>query len=423
MQGSRASDRSRAFCFYSHIAILALAVVLYLITQQELESSLIRYCTAGESHGKALVSIVEGMPSGVRVTPEMIARDLARRQLGYGRGGRMKIEKDAGEILSGVRFGLTMGTPIAVLVRNRDWENWGEKMSAEPVESKPEPLTQPRPGHADLPGILKTAQEDIRNILERASARETAARVAAGAVAKGLLAELGISVVSHVTAIGDVSSANARRPMPADMEETDASSVRCLDSEASEKMVAAIDAAAKEGDTLGGVFEVIAYGCPLGLGGFASWEERLDARLAKAVIGIQAIKGVEFGDGFGLAALPGSRAHDEIYHSNERGYYHQTNRAGGLEGGLTNGEPLVVRAAMKPIPTLGKPLATVDMATGQPASAFKERADVCAVPAAAVVGEAVVAIELANAIVEKFGGDCLVDIKAAWDHYRERISR
>lgn len=380
---------------------------------------MIRYSTAGESHGKALIALVEGMPSGVALTPDMIARDLARRQLGYGRGGRMKIEKDTGEIVSGVRFGLTIGSPVAVVIPNKDWENWRDKMSVEPGTTA-EPVVEPRPGHADLPGALKTGQSDVRNILERASARETAARVAAGAIAKALLAELGIAIVSHVTAIGGVE-ASALNPTPEDIDEIDDSPVRCLDAEASKKMVEAIENAAKEGDTLGGVFEVIAHGCPPGLGGYATAGERLDGRLAGALMGVQAIKGVEIGDGFALAGRLGSGAHDEIEYDPISGYYHSTNRAGGLEGGVTNGESVIIRAAMKPIPTLTKPLKTVNMKSKERALALKERSDICAVPAAAVVGEAVVALELAEAVVEKFGGDSMEDIKAAWDAYLRRI--
>lgn len=383
---------------------------------------MIKYSTAGESHGKALIALVQGVPSGVALTPDMIARDLARRQLGYGRGGRMKIERDEGEILSGVRFGLTIGSPITVLIKNRDWENWRIEMSVEAPAVPPKPLTKARPGHADLPGALKTGQGDIRNVLERSSARETAARVAAGGVAKALLAELGIKVVSHVVAIGGIRS-NERRPLPGDLDEVDSSPVRCLDEEASARMVEAIDSAGNDGDTVGGIFEIITYGCPPGLGDYSSWERRLDSRVAGALMSIQAIKGVEIGDGFSLAAMRGSQAHDEIFYALQKGYYRESNRAGGIEGGLTNGEPVVARAAMKPIPTLAKPLRTVDISTKKAATAFKERADVCAVPAAAVVGEAVVALELANAIVEKFGGDCLEDIMAAWKQYIGRINK
>ncbi len=385
-------------------------------------NDLIAYHTAGESHGRALVAIVEGIPSGVPVTSETVARELARRQLGYGRGGRMRIERDRGEILSGVRHGRTIGSPIAILIENADWKNWREAMAVDSPPEVAEPVTEPRPGHADLPGALKTGQVDIRNVLERASARETAARVAAGSVAKAFLSEFDIEIVSHVVRIGNVES-SSRRPGPEDLKEVDGSPVRCFDGRASDEMTKAIDEAEKRGDTLGGVFELIAYGCPPGLGGYAAWMDRLDARIAAAVMGIQAIKGVEIGDGFELAKAPGSEAHDEIAFSTERGFYRETNRAGGIEGGVTNGEPVVVRAAMKPIPTLRRPLRTVDIRTKEPKTALKERADICAVPAAAVVGEAALALEIARAIVEKFGGDCLTDIKDSVDRYRERIAR
>lgn len=382
---------------------------------------LIAYQTAGESHGRALVAIVEGIPSGVPLTAEVISQELARRQLGYGRGGRMKIERDEGKILSGVRHGLTIGSPIAILVENADWKNWQATMSPESPDSAVEPVTQPRPGHADLPGALKTGQEDIRNVLERASARETAARVAAGSVAKAFLAEFGIDIVSHVVGIGEVKS-DGRRPGPRELPEVDRSPVRCFDDRASSEMVKAIDKAERLGDTLGGIFELIAYNCPPGLGGYATWADRLDGRIAAAVMGIQAIKGVEIGDGFALSERLGSVAHDEIMYSPEKGYYRKTNRAGGIEGGVTNGEPVVVRAVMKPIPTLRRPLRTVDIRTKEARTALKERSDVCAVPAAAVVGEAALALELAKALVEKFGGDCLADIKGAVERYKERIS-
>ncbi|MHB0975685.1 MAG: chorismate synthase [Candidatus Aquicultorales bacterium] len=384
---------------------------------------MIRYSTAGESHGQALITIVEGIPSGISLSPEEVARDLARRQLGYGRGGRMKIERDTGEILSGVRYGRTIGSPIAIMIENKDWSNWAECMSLTAVDAPAEPLTKPRPGHADLAGMLKTGQADIRNILERASARETAARVAAGAVAKALLAELGIAVISHVVRIGPVSAGGSKKPSPDDLETVDASPVRCFDEAASSRMVDEIKKAEDEGDSLGGVFEILVYNCPPGLGGFATWQERLDGKIAAALMGVQAIKGVEIGDGFDLGSIPGSQAHDEIAYDPSRGYYHLTNRAGGIEGGLTNGETIVVRAAMKPIPTLRKPLKTVDVRTHEEVSAFKERADVCAVPAAAVVGEAVVALEIAGAATAKFGADCLSDIKAAYSHYLDRLQK
>lgn len=383
---------------------------------------MLRYVTAGESHGPALITVVEGLPAGVEMRKTDIDSELARRQLGFGRGGRMAIEKDAAEILSGVRFGKTLGSPVALKIDNRDWANWTTKMSSEPVDGAREPVTQPRPGHADLSGALKTGQDDIRNILERSSARETAARVAAGAVAKVFLREFDIHVISHVVEIGDVVAGQTRLPLPEDLDTIDRSPARCFDAAAEEQMVALIEDVRKGKDTVGGVFEVLAYGCPPGLGGYTSWEERLDAKLARALMGIQAIKGVEIGEGFELARKRGSKAHDEIFYEKGRGYYRKTNRAGGIEGGMTNGGILVARAAMKPIPTLMQPLRTVDIVTKEAVDAVKERSDVCAVPAAAVIGEAVVAFELAVAFLNKFGGDALEDTKAALAHYLKRLA-
>jgi chorismate synthase len=390
----------------------------------------LRYITAGESHGPALVSIVEGMPAGLQISIDTVNRELARRQLGYGRGGRMAIETDKAEVLSGIRFGKALGSPIALMIKNKDRANWTERMA---IESKPEGIdvdvvTQPRPGHADLSGILKTGQDDIRNILERSSARETASRVAAGAIAKILLGEFGIKLVSHVVSIGNVpadlaglSDVNTPKiPSPQDLDEIDRSPVRCFNKDAERGMISAIEKAIEDKNTLGGVFEILVYGCPAGIGGYASWEERLEGRIARAVMSVQAIKGVEIGEGFGLARKPGSEAHDEIFYEDETGYYHKTNRAGGIEGGMTNGEVVAVKAAMKPIPTLMRPLQTVDIITKQPVDAVKERSDVCAVPAAAVVGEAVVAFEIANAFLEKFGGDAIEDVLAAYDNYLKR---
>ncbi|HEY3373856.1 MAG TPA: chorismate synthase [Candidatus Aquicultor sp.] len=382
---------------------------------------MLRYITAGESHGRALIAVVAGMPAGLTVHVEDVNRELARRQLGYGRGGRMKIEKDTAEILSGVRFGKTIGSPVAVMIENRDWQNWTGRMSVEEAEGEVEKVTQPRPGHADLSGVLKTDQDDVRNILERTSARETAARVTAGALAKVLLKEFGIQVVSQVTAIGGVVADTEFVAKPGDTEAIDASPVRTLDHNAEASMMAIIDEAVERKDTLGGTFEVLVYGCPPGLGGYATWEDRLDGKIARAVMSIQAMKGVEIGEGFGLAFKPGSEAHDEIFYNESRGYYRETNRAGGLEGGMTNGEPVVIRAAMKPIPTLMQPLRSIDIATKQPVEAVKERSDVCAVPAAAIVAEAVVAVEFAAALLEKFGNDAFDDIKAAFKHYIERL--
>jgi chorismate synthase len=378
-----------------------------------------RFLTAGESHGPALTAIVEGMPAGVPVQAKFIADELARRRLGYGRGPRMKIEQDQLELLSGVRFGLSLGSPISVVIRNSEWSKWERVMSAEGSQAG-NVLTEPRPGHADLAGMLKYDLDDARNVLERASARETAARVAAGALAKQLLTQVGISIVSHVVAIGPAEVKKPATPAPEDLEAVDASQVRCLDPEAEAEMVAEIEAAGAAGDSLGGVFEVIAYGVPVGLGSYVHWDRRLDARLAQAVMSIQAIKGVEIGDGFANARLRGSLAHDEIYYE-DGGYVRHTDHAGGTEGGISMGGTLRIRAAMKPLSTLKRPLATVDVVTKQPVTAFKERTDVCSVPAAGVVGETMVALVLADAVIEKFGGDNLADLRAFMAAYQARI--
>ncbi len=390
-----------------------------------------RFTTAGESHGQALVAIVEGVPAGLPLTRDWIDAELLRRQGGYGRGGRMRIESDRAELLAGVRLGETLGSPIALLVRNRDWVNWGDAMSPDPA---PEALGEdvlrsvhlPRPGHADLVGVLKYGRRDARDVLERASARETAARVAAGAVAKRLLDALGIRVASHVTAIGEVR-ATPPDELPGDLNTAaDPSPVRCLDAEAEEAMIAGIDAARRAGDTLGGEFEVIARGVPVGLGSYVSWDRKLDGRLAGAVMSIHAIKGVEIGAGFAGAGRPGSRVHDEIVRddaaANGGGFARTSNRAGGLEGGVTTGSPVVVRVAMKPISTLMRPLRTVDLRSGEVGEAVRERSDVCAVPAAAVVGEAMVALVLADACLEKFGGDSLTELLRNRDGYLEQLS-
>jgi chorismate synthase len=380
-----------------------------------------RFFTAGESHGPGLTAIVEGLPAGLELRPEDIDRDLARRQLGHGRGGRMKIEKDRAEVVAGVRHGRTLGSPVALRVENRDYRNWEERMNPWPVEAAVDEVHLPRPGHADLAGVMKFGHTDVRNVLERASARETAARVAAGALAKAYLGALGASVFSHVTRIGTVTAPERDGLGPEDFEGVDESPVRCLDAAASEAMVAEIDAARKANESLGGVFEVRAFGLVPGIGSHVSWEERLDGRLAGAIMSIQAMKGVGIGDGFGLAERPGSQAHDEIFWSEERGYFRQSNRAGGLEGGMTTGDPLVVRAAMKPLPTLTKPLRSVDLATKEPAQALRERTDSCTVPAAGVVGEAMVALVLAAAYRDKLGGDHIDDTRAALAAYAERI--
>lgn len=379
-----------------------------------------RYETAGESHGRALVALVTGVPAGLAIDLAAIDEDLARRQAGYGRGGRQAIEQDRATVLSGMRGGRAIGSPITLTIANRDWENWTDVMSPTAPSTSAE-VTAVRPGHADLAGCLKTGSTDARDILERASARETAARVAAGGVAKALLRGVGVKVRSLVTRIGDVAM-----PEPVDLDAVDfgavrASDVSCPDAAVAARMREAIDAARTAGDSLGGVLVVTAEGLVPGLGGYASAGERLDARLAAAVVSIPAIKGVEFGDGFALAARPGSLAHDEILYDRERGFHRPTDRAGGLEGGMTNGERLVVRAAMKPIPTLMRPLRSVDVRTREAVDASRERSDVCAVPAAAVVAEAEVATVLAGAYTAKFGGDCMGDLVRSLEAYRERI--
>ena len=382
-----------------------------------------RYVTAGESHGRVLTVIVTGVPAGVPISAETLDADLARRQGGYGRGGRQRIETDRATVLSGVRFGMTIGSPVALAIANRDWENWTAVMAA--AGDKPEDIreTMPRPGHADLTGVMKTGTDDARDILERASARETACRVAAGGVARALLAQLGVRVASYVSAIGAVSMVQPADPASVDAADVEGSEVRCPDRAATEAMKREIDAAVADGESLGGVFVVTATGLVPGLGTYAEADKRLDARLAAAIMSIPAIKGVEIGDGFAAAARRGSRVHDEIHYEAGRGFVRPTNHAGGLEGGMTNGEPLVVRGAMKPIPTLMRPLASVNLDTLEAVDASRERSDVCAVPAAAVVAEAEVALVLARAYTEKFGGDALGDMIAARDAYLARISR
>jgi chorismate synthase len=382
----------------------------------------LRLTTAGESHGPGLTCIVEGLPAGLELHAETIDADLARRQLGYGRGGRMKIEQDRADITAGVRHGRTLGSPVALRVPNRDYVNWEERMSPWPVDGAVEEVHLPRPGHADLVGVHKYGFSDVRNVLERASARETAARVAGGAVCKALLAEFGVEIRSHVVQIASVTAPARESPLAlADFDDVDASPVRCLDAEATRAMVAEIDALRKANESLGGVFEVQAFGLVPGLGSHVSWTERLDGRLAMAICSIQAIKGVTIGSAFEIAGLPGSEAHDEIFYSPERGYYRETNRAGGLEGGMTTGQPLIVRGAMKPLPTLTQPLRSVDIETHAPTQALRERTDSCTVPAAGVVAEAMVAFVLAGAYREKFGGDSLEDMRAASRTYLERI--
>jgi chorismate synthase len=382
----------------------------------------LRMITAGESHGPGLTCVLEGLPAGLELDRDAINHDMARRQLGHGRGGRMKIEHDTAEPTAGVRHGRTLGGPIALSIANRDYVNWAERMNPWPVDAALEEVHLPRPGHADLAGVRKYGFTDVRDVLERASARETAARVAGGALCRAFLRALGVEIVSHVVQIGVVSAPGYAEPLTFEsFVAVDSSPVRCLDAEASRAMVEHIDAQRKANESLGGVFEVRAYGLVVGLGSHVSWEERLDGLLAGALCSIQAVKGVGLGEGFALAGLPGSLAHDEIFHSEQRGFYRETNHSGGLEGGMTNGEPLIVSAAMKPLPTLTKPLRSVDIATREPGQALRERTDSCTVPAAGVVGEAMVAFVLADACRRKFGGDHIEDVRAALAAYRARI--
>jgi chorismate synthase len=427
-----------------------------------------RFLTAGESHGKGLTTIVEGMVAGLPLEAAYINRELKRRQLGYGRGPRMAIEEDKAEIISGIRYGLTIGSPIALFIPNRDWQNWQETMNVAPVEKEAEPVTRPRPGHADLAGVIKYRLGDIRLILERASARETAARVAAGAIARRFLEELGVAIHSHTIAVGGVRalspddsfrrsgsftschSEGEERPknlaqdrlrgqsdnaqhrlaeaISIDWQQVEASRVRCADAETEKRMIAAIDEAKAEGDTLGGVFELISTGVPVGLGSHVHWDRRLDARIAQAIMSINAVKGVEIGAGFSLAELEGSQAHDIIEPSptvivsreatkQSLPWRHATNRAGGIEGGISNGEDIVVRAVVKPIATLVKPLPSVDLWSGETVKAHYERSDICVVPAAGVIAEAMLAIVLADACLEKFGGDNLKETLANYHNY------
>ncbi len=392
---------------------------------------MLRFTTAGESHGQALVSILEGMPAGVPLLAADVDTELARRQQGYGRGRRMQIERDTAELLSGVRAGETIGSPIAMLIRNRDWKNWQEIMDPAPRDSDAEGprrrnVTRVRPGHADLTGILKYDRTDARDILERASARETTARVAAGAIARKLLSEIGVTIGSHLVHLGGV---DAKRPeqLPHNLNEAaDASQLRTLDPEAEQEMIARIDVARRAGNTLGGICEVVVDGLPVGLGSHVSWDRKLDAQLGAAMMSIPAVKGVEIGMGFGTARVPGSEVHDEMSPAPGRtragNVQRATNNAGGLEGGMTTGEPLVVRVGMKPISTLMRPLGTVDVATGEPAQAVAERSDVTAVPAMGVIAEAMAALVLANAVLEKFGGDSLPEIRRNLDGYLSHVA-
>ena len=377
--------------------------------------------TAGESHGPGLTCIIDGLPAGLELEREALDRDMARRQLGHGRGGRMKIERDKVDVTGGVRHGRTLGGPIALWVANRDYANWEERMNPWPVEAELAEVHLPRPGHADLVGTQKYGLTDVRDVLERASARETAARVAGGAVAKAFLSALGVSVFSHVIQITGVRAPRRDDLRAADFAGVDESPVRCLDPDASRAMVAEINRLRKANESLGGVFEVRAFGLVPGLGSHVSWQERLDGALGQAILSIQAVKAVAIGDGLEVAGLPGSQAHDEIFYDDQRGFWRQTNRAGGVEGGMTTGDPLVVRGSMKPLPTLTKPLRSVDIATHEPAEALRERTDSCTVPAAGVVGEAMVAFVLADAYRRKFGGDHIDDVRQALRAYRERI--
>jgi chorismate synthase len=387
---------------------------------------MLRWITAGESHGPELVAVLEGLPAGVPANSDMLKDALSRRRLGYGRGARMKFEQDNVTFSGGVRHGLTMGGPIAICIENTEWPKWQEVMSADPIDSelqgaRAEPLTRPRPGHADFTGMQKYGFLDSRPVLERASARETAARVALGSVASSFLNELGISLVTHTVAIGSVSSAlDAQLPTHKDLQKLDEDPVRCLDAETSKRMIAEIDECHKDGDTLGGVTETLVYGTPPGLGSFVHWDRRLDSQLAGALMGIQAIKGVEFGDGFETAKRRGSAAHDEIVR--EDGIARRlTDRAGGIEGGMSTGGVIRVRIAMKPISTVPKALQTIDITTGEATKAQHQRSDVCAVPAAGVVAEAMVALVVANSVLEKFGGDSLAETKRNMESYLENI--
>ncbi|WP_028986660.1 chorismate synthase [Thermicanus aegyptius] len=384
-----------------------------------------RYLTAGESHGPQLTAILEGVPSHLSLMAEKVNEELARRQKGYGRGRRMQIEKDQVKFLSGVRHGYTTGAPITLVVENKDFSHWQKVMAAEPVPEEEEyherTVTRPRPGHADLNGAIKYGHRDIRNVLERSSARETTIRVAVGAVAKALLQEVGIEMAGHVVMIGGVKGEAdpARYTLEEIRRITEASPVRCLDPEAEKRMMARIDEAKENGDTVGGIVEVIVSGVPIGLGSHVQWDRKLDGRLAQAILSIQAFKGVEIGIGFEAAHLPGSQVHDEILHDPEKGYTRRTNRAGGIEGGMSTGMPIVVRGVMKPIPTLYKPLQSVDILTKEAFAASVERSDACAVPAASVVAESVVAFEIARALCEKFPCDRLEELQEAVKRYRE----
>ena len=392
---------------------------------------MLRYLTAGESHGQTLVAIIEGMPAGLPVRPELMEKRLAERHAGYGRGGRMKIETDRAELLSGVRDGRTLGSPIALKIPNKDWENWQRVMGSFEIDklaAAEKAVHRPRPGHADLSGALKYGHSDMRNVLERASARETAARTALGALAEMLLGEFDIGLAAHVLRIGGVSVDSSRLTTKRIMANPEKSPVRCADPATGKKMMQAIDAAQAGGDTLGGKVETVVFNAPVGLGSHVQNERKLDARIAAAVMGVHAIKAVEIGDGVLLGELRGSEVHDEIFHNDKKGarsagFYRKTNRAGGIEGGMSNGENIIVRATMKPIPTLSKPLRSVNTLTGKPIKAAVERSDACAVPAASVIVRAVVAIEIANAMIEKFGGDSLGEMRRNFAAYIKALKK
>ena len=382
---------------------------------------MLRFSTAGESHGQGIIAILEGIPAGLNINTEDIDVDLARRQKGYGRGQRMKIETDQVHILSGVRYAKSMGSPITLFIFNRDWENWQSVMSPTSVDIDGKHLKKPRPGHADLAGLMKYGVDDFRNILERASARETAARVAVGAVCRELLKEFGINIYSYVETIGKVSAKLSGIDKSKIQHLAEMSFVRCPDKVASKKMIQVIRQASSKGDTLGGKFKVVAENVPIGLGSHTQWDLKLDGRLAQSLMSIQAIKAVEIGMGTKFASTLGSASHDEIFYSNKKGFYRTTNRAGGTEGGMSNGENIEISCTMKPIPSLSKPLKSVNIDTKKAEKAEAVRSDVCAVPAAGIVGEAAVAFELAKAIIEKFGGDCLEDMKNNYKNYVSRI--
>ena len=391
-----------------------------------------RFLTAGESHGPCLTMIVEGIPAGMPFDAEVINAQLRRRQGGYGRGGRMKIERDQVDVLSGVRHGHTMGAPITLRIENRDWVNWQERMSATPVEAEIEPVTRVRPGHADLTGALKYGHDDVREVIERSSSRETAARVAVGGVCRQLLAQFSVTIHSHVLSVAEVGYPAEQLPDPgaADADfwrRVEASEMYCADDDLTQRMIARILEGKRSGDTCGGVFEVVATGVPIGLGSYSQWDRRLSARIGQALMSIPSAKGVEIGGGFGLAALPGSQVHDVVRYDPDpagRGWYHVTNHAGGIEGGVSNGEAIVARVAVKPIPSLAHPLPATDVRTGANVDVTRyERSDVCVVPAAGVVGEAMLAIALADAWLEKFGGDSLSELRRNVEHYLETLRR